>query len=186
MTFESMKKEILKKKDKSRAKKIDPQIKYLVDAINAHKDYFTTSSCAGRIMVYEPSEDGKKFKTKWYFVSHEPVEFDELMAKLKKLPSNYLWFKMESPILHISCRTIELANKLLRFAINCGLKHSGIISMERKNIVSIVDSNVVSAIIAKDNRFIVSEDYIKELIKLGNEKIAISRKRFDKIMKFFI
>ena len=48
--FDSTKKDILNKKDKSNIGFIDGKISKLCNLINSKEDYFTTSSCSGRII----------------------------------------------------------------------------------------------------------------------------------------
>jgi tRNA(Phe) wybutosine-synthesizing methylase Tyw3 len=52
MQFDFDKKQILAKKDKSSIQGVDSGIRKLVDIINSHNDYYTTSSCAGRIQRF--------------------------------------------------------------------------------------------------------------------------------------
>lgn len=61
-------------KDKSRAGGVDAPIAALIDRINGHPLYFTTSSCSGRISIFS-EDDGKKTKKNkkggdWVYVSH--------------------------------------------------------------------------------------------------------------------
>jgi len=51
MTFQKHKKDFLNKKDKSKKGSIDGEIKKLVDKINSLENYYTTSSCSGRILI---------------------------------------------------------------------------------------------------------------------------------------
>ena len=50
MTFSIEKKAVLERIDKSRKQKIDEKIKSLVDHINSLDNYYTTSSCSGRML----------------------------------------------------------------------------------------------------------------------------------------
>ncbi|KAI9313686.1 methyltransferase TYW3-domain-containing protein [Dichotomocladium elegans] len=67
-----------KRRDKSPKGFIDAPILNLIHIINQHPDYYTTSSCSGRIAIYceglDPDSD--KTTTKggtWLYVSHDPV-----------------------------------------------------------------------------------------------------------------
>ncbi|MBI3035394.1 hypothetical protein HYY71_03655 [Candidatus Woesearchaeota archaeon] len=51
--FAKEKSDFLRKKDKSKKGCIDRDIKEIVDIINSKKDYYATSSCAGRIVLLE-------------------------------------------------------------------------------------------------------------------------------------
>ena len=71
--FQQMKFEILRKlnasvyTDKSPKGFLDAPIVELVNLLNSHKDYVTTSSCSGRIVLYATLEK------KWILAEHRPV-----------------------------------------------------------------------------------------------------------------
>ena len=84
MVFKKLKKDFLSKKDKSKAGKIDKDIKKLVDMINSFSNYYTTSSCSGRIILLTIPKSGKKNEVKWLFTSHNKINFNDLKLTLKK------------------------------------------------------------------------------------------------------
>lgn len=68
------------RRDKSPKGFIDAPILNLIHIINRHRDYYTTSSCSGRIAIYceglEEQENLEKTTKggKWLYVSHDPVD----------------------------------------------------------------------------------------------------------------
>ena len=70
--FEKEKKDFLIKKDKSKKGIIDKEIKSLIDFINSLDNYYTTSSCSGRIMLLIKKSD-KKQDSSWLFSSHQKI-----------------------------------------------------------------------------------------------------------------
>ena len=50
--FASRKQQVLRHVDLSRKGSIDDYIRPLVECINSNRDYVTTSSCSGRILIY--------------------------------------------------------------------------------------------------------------------------------------
>ena len=72
MSFENQKKVFLKKLDKSKEGHIDKEITQLVKKINSSDNYYTTSSCAGRIVLLEKKSD-KKQEIRWLFKKHGKV-----------------------------------------------------------------------------------------------------------------
>lgn len=52
---------------------VDEGIRELIGVINGLPDYVTTSSCAGRIAVYQEGAKGAKGGGQWLFTSHEPI-----------------------------------------------------------------------------------------------------------------
>ena len=181
MYFKQNKHDFLIKKDKSRKGSIDKNIIPLVNLINSIKDYYTTSSCGGRIIILTNPKSGKRQDSKWLFMSHEKTSYNKLKKALKKLPEDELWFKFESVILHITCKDIDAAQKLLDIARNLGLKRSGIITTRKKIVVEIFDTEKIDTIIANKGKFVITEDYLRLLTKLANKKLE---KRDKKIKKF--
>lgn len=59
MNFSKQKQESLTKIDNSKKGSIDVDIKELVDLINKNPDYYTTSSCSGRIVVLSKKSEKK-------------------------------------------------------------------------------------------------------------------------------
>ncbi|MBW3019386.1 hypothetical protein KY329_04350, partial [Candidatus Woesearchaeota archaeon] len=57
MDFDNDKKNALTKLDKSTKGSIDEPVIPILNLINSMNDYYTTSSCSGRIMIMEPSEE---------------------------------------------------------------------------------------------------------------------------------
>ncbi len=176
MSFENDKKVFLNKLDKSKKKSIDKRIKKLVSLINSFPDYYTTSSCSGRIVLLK--QKGKK-GSEWLFSSHNKINFKQI--KNIKLPKEEVWFKQEPLILHVCCKTIEDAKKFLRI-VRLLFKRTGIISMGRKITIEIIGNEHIDTIIAKNNKLLVTEDYLKELVKEVNRKLE---KNFSNIKKFY-
>jgi len=186
MGFDIDKKNILNKDDKSKKGSIDSHILEFVNKINQLKDYYTTSSCSGRIMLIKRADNGKKNEAEWLFVSHETIKFSDLKDALLNLPEEDVWFREESMILHVCCRTIEDAEKMLGFASEAGFKRAGIAAAKKKIMVEIMGTEFIDTIIAKDGKLLVDEDYIKVLIEYANKKLAKGHERinnFEKIIE---
>ena len=82
MVFDKQKEHALSRIDNSKKGSIDEGIKELVDLINSYSDYYTASSCAGRISIVEISE--RKIGTNWLIAKHAKVDFDEVKTVLKE------------------------------------------------------------------------------------------------------
>jgi tRNA wybutosine-synthesizing protein 3 len=177
MAFEKDKNNILSRIDKSKKGSIDKEIKNLVYLINSLKDYYTTSSCSGRIMILKKAESGKKCDVDFFFSSHEEVCFDDVIKKLDRIPKEELWFRQESMIMHIACRKMEDAQKILDIASNAGLKHSGIITTRKKIIVEIIGSEHIDTIIAKNGSLYAAEEHLKLLVDEANKKLELNKKK---------
>lgn len=176
MSFELYKKNCLNKIDKSKKGNIDKPILKLIELINNNKNYFTTSSCSGRIMVYTKSN--KKNESKWFFVSHDKINLKSIdLDKIKKSDKKLIWFKQESFILHIRAKDLISAEKLIKIARSIGLKRSGIQTIN-KNINLEIYYHLGFDMPIKINKNFIDENYLNECIKLANKNIE---KNFIKI-----
>jgi tRNA wybutosine-synthesizing protein 3 len=179
------KKESSLNKDKSFKQSWDAPIIDLCNLINTHPDFFTLSSCSGRLcmMKYKDSNNTKKYSAEFFYVTHEKPIHEEVLDKLVNLNENCtIWFQQEPVILHIQCRNSESANKMLHIIRNlCSWKKSGIIN-DTANGVILECSSVESlkTIIVKDGKLLIDKEYIKILVEESIEKF---NKTFDKIKK---
>jgi len=174
-------------KDRSKKGDVDIQIKPLLDAINAHPDYYTTSSCAGRIDLFVEPESLKKHEGEWRFVSHDVVRFKELEPSLDKFPAQTTWFRMEGAILHVCCRDMTAAEQFLRLCKETGWKHSGIMSSSSSTtgriIIESTTSERMDVPIAKDNELFVPLKFVEFLVKEANDKLLRTREKMNRLEK---
>jgi tRNA wybutosine-synthesizing protein 3 len=175
MDFSNNKKTALSKSDKSKKGSIDIHILQLIDSINASDSYFSTSSCSGRIILIREGE--RKNEADWEFVSHELVEYNDLHNAIAKLADRKnVWLRFEPPIVHISCKTLEDAQKLLDISRPL-FKVSGIISTQ-KNIVEIRSTERIDVPVEA-----MSEEHLKIIIDLANSKLQKGWNKINQLEK---
>lgn len=180
MNFQNEKKQILSKPDKSSAGETDRAILPLVKTINSLENYFTTSSCAGRIILIK--EKGRKQKAGFLFRSHEPINFKEIKKILDRINvKEIIYLKHEPAILHVSCSYIAKAQEFIDAARACGWEKSGIIASKNKIIVELVSVEHLAAPVAVNGKIIINEDYLKILVSEANKKLALTRKKIKNL-----
>jgi len=179
--FEKEKKIQLSRRDFSRKGSIDEKIKNLVDKINSKKEYYTTSSCSGRILLI--AEGKTKNTARWLFVSHDSVKPDEIKKALRKIPKNTVWFRFEPLILHVCCKSVDSAWKIIELAKQAGFKHSGISSFGKRIIAEIRGTDFISAPIAFNGKISVDDSYLNEMVKEANKKLKRNDEKISKILK---
>ena len=81
--FDKRKQDILGKKDKSFIKRWDKKIVGLCEKLNKNKNYYTTSSCSGRVVLIIDSD--KKTHGLFLKIYHNLVSFDELKRDLNDI-----------------------------------------------------------------------------------------------------
>ena len=173
MTFANQKNVALTKMygmDKSKKGSVDKHALSIIETINALENYYTTSSCSGRIYFWQG--DGKKCNTEWLKVSHELIQDDFFTIA----PQGTVWLKMEPFIIHIACKDIESANTLLQTAKEV-FKKSSILSISRKIIVEIQGSDKVDMPFYENTTLVYTGNQ-KLLMNLLNNKL---QKTWDQI-----
>ncbi|MFA4669172.1 hypothetical protein QDY65_01260 [Pyrococcus kukulkanii] len=183
--FERAKKEALMSLEIAlRRGEVDEDIIHLLKKINSMENYFTTSSCSGRISVMEMPHFGDKVNAKWLGKWHREVEFEEVMEAIKKHREGQLWLLVRSPILHVGARTLEDAVKLVNLAVSCGFKYSNIKSIsDRKLIVEIRSTERLDAFLGENGELLVSEDYIRKLVEVANAQLKRFKEKLRKLEK---
>ncbi len=152
--------------------KVDHDIIPLLERLNALDDYFTTSSCSGRISVMEMPYFGDKVNSVWLGKWHREVTVEEVFEAIGKHRSGQLWFLVRSPILHVAARTMDDAVKLLNFAIGLGFKYSNIKSVShRKLLVEIRSTERMDVPLGEDGELWMSEEYIGRIVNLANAQV---------------
>lgn len=171
MTFADQKKRILSRADRSKKQEVDKEIVPLLAAINAHPHYVTTSSCAGRIVLFTQQDLNKKQTFEWFFVSHTMVKFLDISKAMEHLPSGLVWLRVEGMIVHVCSETMEDASRLLQVASPLGFKRSGIISILPKVMLEIASTEKMDVPIAKNQKILISKEYLKLVLSLANQRM---------------
>ncbi len=181
MSFELNKKNCLNKLDKSKIGAIDKDIRPLVDLINKSDNYYTTSSCAGRIVILAHNNH-KKNECEWLLSSHDTITLEQAKKALKDIPKDKdIWLMEESTIIHIDCRTLEHAIQLLNLAKPLGFKRSGITSIGNKIILEIMATEHMDTIIGKQGQIIIDDNYLNITIQEANKKLLRTKKKIKRI-----
>ena len=177
MRFDSEKQKALNT-DRSKKGSIDEKIIPLLEKINAKPDHYTTSSCSGRILMMKYGE--KKNQAKWLFSSHDPIQ--KLPAFKEK---GVLWLKVDPMILHVCCRSLEDADRLLRLARKM-FRRAGIISLGRKTTVEIQGSEKMEMPIMHKGKLLYSEQTISLILHQANLRLKRAHRQiraFEKIVE---
>jgi tRNA wybutosine-synthesizing protein 3 len=177
--FENDKASVLGRKDNSIKGSIDARILPVVDFLNSMDCFYTTSSCAGRIMLLVPGKTKKD--TEWLFVSHEPITLRHLNASMHHLPKNDVWFRQEAMILHVCCQELDDAKRLMDDSMAAGFKRSGIISLKPRIMMEIVGSSHFETILARKGKVLFSNTVLEILISEANKRL---KKNFEQIALF--
>ncbi len=170
---------LLSIEDAAHEKTVDEKIVFLLEKINALSDYYTTSSCYGRIVVAESSVDNKKREYKFLGKWHREVTFHNVDAAINKYKRNMLFFRLDPVILHVGCRDMDSASRLLKICQRTGLKRSGMYQLKPRIIVEIMGVDALCAPLGMDGRVMVGREYLDFLISIANEKFKDNEKKVE-------
>jgi tRNA wybutosine-synthesizing protein 3 len=167
---------------------VDEEILPIVEKINSNQDYFTTSSCAGRIVLIEMPDLGDKEAAEFLGKWHREIEVKEIMDAFLKAKDNTTVFLLaQSPIIHIRCRTLESAVKLRNIAVESGLKYSTLksLTLSSKNepvkvVVEILSSENIHVPIARSGKLFPDRDYLAFLVENANQALKRAREKLER------
>ena len=151
--------------------KVDNGIEQILFLINKSDKFYTSSSCAGRIVLIELPKIGDKRGANFLGRWHRPIKHNELELAAKKGKNGMLWLLAQSPILHIAAETNNAADKLLKIAISCGFKNSGLKSIIGRIIIEICSTERLDAPIGKNGLLFCDEEFLNLLVDISNEII---------------
>ncbi|KAH9883659.1 methyltransferase TYW3-domain-containing protein [Xylariomycetidae sp. FL2044] len=164
---------------------------------------------AGRVPTTKAGVGGKGGGGSWLFVSHEPIPRDHELGRLlgmgrgtgqagseKGLESQgtrLIHFKFEPMILHILTASAEHAQLLIRSGLEAGFRESGAINLTGASepampIVAIRSmglalESLLGAQAGDDVRCTVSEEYLRVLVQIANERFVENRKRIERFRR---
>ncbi len=168
------------KKDDSEDK-VDRDILPILNLINKSDKYYTSSSCAGRIVLLEIPTIGDKKNARFVGIWHRTIEPKELVTALKEAKTGLLWLLAQSPILHISAKTNCAADKLVKIANASGFKNSALKSIGKNIVVEVCSTERLDSPIGKDSVLFCNKEHLELLINISND---IIKKSFFKLQKF--
>ena len=181
--FQKRKKSILSKLDKSSKKSWDVKIINLCEKINSLENFYTTSSCSGRIVLIV--DNFKKAPGLFVKVWHEKINFEELVALLRSVigecARKTIIFKQEPVILHVACKNLEDASDFLKKVRSVGFKRGGVISGNGKRFgLELIGTEKLEFPIISEGKILVGDEFLKIIVKKSNENL---KKSWNKIKK---
>lgn len=165
-------------------KKVDEALIDFLKKFNEKKFYYTTSSCAGRIILLRDLGNKKdsKFIIKW----HRKVSADEVYENIKKAveisDKGIIMFKQEPLILHTIAYDIERAKKILDIALKNGLKHSGLLQWSNERYIVEINGNERMSVLVANKKILVDKNYIEAIVEIANKNFEKNANKRDKFL----
>ncbi|XP_008999746.1 tRNA wybutosine-synthesizing protein 3 homolog isoform X2 [Callithrix jacchus] len=157
--FRKWKVQCLSKADLSRKGSVDEDVVELVQFLNMRDQFFTTSSCAGRILLLDGGINGfevQKQNCCWLLVTHKPCVKDDVIVALKKANGDAT-LKFEPFVLHVQCRQLQDAQ-----------------------ILAVRSTHGLEVPLIHKGKLMVTEEYIDFLLNVANQKMEENKKRIER------
>jgi tRNA wybutosine-synthesizing protein 3 len=167
-------------------RKVDDKILPILTILNGMEGYYTSSSCAGRIVLLQIPQIGDKQGAVFLGIWHRTIIPGEITTAAANATQGLLWLLAQAPILHIGAQTSQYADTLVKAAISCGFKNSAMKSSGKKIIIELSSTERLDAPIGKDGRLFCEEEYLHLLTEIANEVIERSQQkliRFEKNLR---
>jgi len=186
-----IKKEFISAKDRALEKlgeaqskdEVDENILPLIDLINNSEEYYTSSSCAGRILLLQIPELGDKKQAKFLGRWHRAIKTEEVLEAIKKSDKGTIWLLAQSPIIHIGAKTNTAADKIVKIANASGFKNSHIKSVGKKPLVEIGSTERLDAPIGEDGTLFCKDEHLELLVRISNEVMEKSTLKLDRFQQ---
>jgi tRNA wybutosine-synthesizing protein 3 len=158
--------------------KVDLEVLELINLINALDNYYTTSSCAGRIVILSKNSFRGKYSASFLFKKHDLVSFNEIDSVLRDLPDFVLlYLNVEPPTFHIAASSINHAIFLHQMALDSGLGYSMFKTIKKSIVIEVRGTGMLQIPIGHNNKVFIEPPYLKFVLDHGNEILKQEQNR---------
>ena len=158
---------------------IDKDIVPTLDLINNYEDYYTSSSCFGRILVLEIPKIGDKKKAKFLGKWHKKISTEDILATSNIAKKGQIWLLAQPPIIHLIAKNTKAADKIIKIAISSSFKNSAFKSISKKIVVEIVSTERLDFPIGENGKIFCNMNQLNLLKNISNEIIDKSIKKLQ-------
>ena len=171
-----------------REKKIDPLMIGISQFMEKTTDFFTTSTCSGRITLMDLNEDESKKENVFYRKWHSTAAFSEVWKAIEAFESKgNLWLRQDAFVYVIGTNTWENVKRIIHACQEAGVKRYGIHHFEdEKILMEIFGTQNMSVPVKIKGKMLVEKNELKEMVAIANrkwKKNETKRKHFEKILQ---
>ena len=170
--------------------RVDEEILSLLDLLNSFKEYYTTSSCSGRVILLQLPEIGDKKHAEFLGKWHQPFSLREFQHALDEYTQGMLWMYAQSPILHVVCSDLIAAETLIKLAIGSGWKNSCIRMPSQHFVVELASTERIDAPIGRAGIVLLKKSSLEayhliaiQLLQRCSQKISRLSKALDHLLQ---
>jgi len=195
MTFEERKKRALERLAERGA---DADIVEILERINRLENFFTTSSCSGRIVLLKIPHAGSKREAEFIAKWHRPVSPAEVLLALKSMQGRNaecsaasgeasgereeIWLIEQPPIIHVACRDLRSAEEMLKVAYASGFKYSNLKSL-RNFVVEILSTERMDVPLCACGRMLCTAEYIEFVVSRANFLLNRAKRKLERLLE---
>lgn len=172
-------------------KKIDPLMIPISRFVEGSTNYFTTSTCSGRITLMDLNEDESKKENVFYRKWHSTVKFNDVWKGIEEYKTKgNLWLRQDAFVYVIGTNSWENVKQLIRACQEAGVKRYGVHHFEdEKILMEIFGTQNMSIPLITRGKLLVDKNAVKEWVKIANRKWKqneAKRKAFEKVLKKYL
>uniref|UniRef100_A0A8C2NT26 tRNA wybutosine-synthesizing protein 3 homolog n=1 Tax=Capra hircus TaxID=9925 RepID=A0A8C2NT26_CAPHI len=148
--FKRWKAQCLSKADLSRKGSVDEDVLEIVQLLNGQEQFFTTSSCAGRIILLDGSINGSEVQKQnccWLLVTHKACVKDDV-------------------------HSVAIDSGFRNSGITVGKRG--------KIMLAVRSTHGLEVPLSHQGKLMVTEEYINFLLKIANQKMEENKKRIER------
>ncbi len=163
---------------------VDKDIIPLLDLINSRDCYVTLSSCSGRIAVIDVPEFGIKHKAKFLGKWHSCVDFNDVLGVVED-GEREVWLIMFPPIIHVACRDLDCAERLMRIANESGMRRRGLISL-RHCVLELTTLERMEVPVKFYGKRLVDDRSLEIMVNIANRKLLKSKEKLRRLYELLL
>jgi len=160
---------------------VDKKAIPIIEKLNGIDEFFTTSSCSGRIAIMELPSIGNKIDARFLGKWDDKIKIQDIKNALENAEKGEIWMLAQPPIFHVSASDVNAASKLIKVAKQSGFKNSGIRSIGKRVTVEVRSTEEVDVPLGIDGKLLCDEKYLSLLVSIANEIMD----RIEKKLKVF-
>ena len=174
------------------AGEVDRDVIEILEMINFHSHYLTTSSCSGRIQLIELREVGDKKSSNVVAKWHRPPTPDDFISSVSSWKGQgLLYLMMQSPIFHVETETLPQAIALRNLGQANGFKYSTIrsVKLDRltgeqvKVIVELLASECIHAPLGENGIVKADRNYLDFLYERAFHQLLRAKRKLAELKK---
>jgi tRNA wybutosine-synthesizing protein 3 len=159
---------------------VDEGVLYTLDLINSIEEYYTSSSCFGRIVLIEIPKIGDKKKARFLGKWHKKISINDIQNSSKKAKKGQIWLIAQPTIMHIIAKNFEAADKILKIAISSGFKNSAFKTVSKRIVVEIKGTERMDFPMGENGKIFYNMNQLELVKNISNEIVDKSMGRLKK------